>query len=182
MGFWRFWLTCTGNTHHGGKRVFKNSGRLPLLNGGDHIAQFLRTERRGLGDQQNIIFAQFDGGVRFDRFHVVLLFEFFNDALLGGIRGLPTVKIEPTHQLSIGVNHAELFPFTTSHRIDRTHQFIFDRNPEIEKWNNDFFQTTGEASSQQNFARSLKNALRLECEWGAGADTKSLIRLRPRRC
>ena len=84
-------------------------------------------QRRRLDHQQHVVTSVFHRLGQVDFFHVVLFLEFFDDGLSRQLPGLAAGEREPAEQLGVGADHADRLALGLGHRVDRTNQFILDR-------------------------------------------------------
>ena len=142
-------------------RVFKNRRWLTGLNRCDQILHFAGRHLGRLHDQQHIVISrrrfsvaalspQRDraGGIhRFDR---VLFFELRNDLQSRNPNVLLVAPNNRSTNQRVGRDDADGLPLTASHRVNRPHQFVFDRHSVRQERQDDTFQSAGKRHAKNH--------------------------------
>ncbi len=146
-----------------GQRIFENRSGLSGLNCVDQVVQFDRSHFGRLHDQQHIVpsfrmaflsSSSSHSEIGVDASTNSTLYCFCSSARIRS-RGNPygfTVGIHCSAEYQgIGLNDPDGFPLATGNRVDRPHQFVFDRHPVRHEGDHDPFQSTGKSDAEHDF-------------------------------
>ena len=136
-----FGLACSRDVLTGvGKRVFKDRRGHARLDRFEQSFELRRRQRGGLNHEQSVVDAGTDRSLQADLFDLVLLAQLVDQRVLFDRSHLHAGHRHAAHQLGIGADDADTFSLAACNGVDRSNQFVLDRNSVLENRHDDLFQ------------------------------------------